>query len=121
MSRSLAKYSAMTAKVKAMYGKRLRASDFRNMAVLPDVANLMDYLRQCPGWSEAVDRVERSAFDGAGQLLRIPLERALRDQARAEYVRLLHFLPRADHSLTAFPILLSDARSIMLALRRLQA
>ena len=121
MSRSLATYSAMTAKVKAMYGKRLRGSDFRNMAALSDVAAVMDYLRQCPGWSEAVDRVERSAFDSAGQLLRIPLERALRDQARSEYVRLLHFLPRADQALTAFPILLSDARSIMIALRRLHA
>ena len=121
MSRSLAKYSAMTAKVKAMYGKRLKGSDFRSMAALPDVAAVMEYLRQCPGWSRAVDRVERVAFDSSGQLLRIPLERSLQDQARAEYARLLHFIPRADQSLTSFPILLSDAKGIMNALRRLQA
>ena len=118
----LTTYGALCAKAKAMYGNRLKASDFRHIASLSSLYDVLDYLRQQPGWGQAVDSLENGGLVPAtGQVSRIRLERALRDQTRAEYVRLLNFVPKADKRLTYFPILLTDLQEIMLALRRLQS
>ena len=45
MTGGQAQYGALAAKVKALYGKRLRFSDFEHMAGLPNEQSILDYLR----------------------------------------------------------------------------
>ena len=122
MSGTNSNYHALSAKVKAMYGMRLKSADFHHIAALPDMRAVLDYLRTQPGWRSALESLDDSAlFHSTGEVSRIRLETALMDQARAEYLRLLHFIPRADRDLTCFPNLLADLQTIMTALRRLRA
>ena len=44
-------YGALSAKIRALYGKRLRADDFARLAGLKNEAELLEALRQHPGWS----------------------------------------------------------------------
>lgn len=109
-------YGALAAKVRAMYGKRLRFADFEHMAQLPNVQSVLDYLRAQPGWSAAV-----SALGAGGYVGRIELEESLRAQLWKEYQGLSHFLPRPDRPLAAYPVRLAELEDIMTALRRLKA
>lgn len=112
MSRTM-RYSGLTTKVRAMYGKRLRAADFRRMAAMTSVSEILDYLRQNPSWSPAISTVDSEHPDRAS------LETALRNQVREEYVRLNNFTPQQDKTLLAFPVMLAELEAIMITLRRL--
>ncbi|UQT50484.1 V-type ATPase subunit [Flavonifractor plautii] len=50
-------YGALSAKIRALYGKRLRADDFARLAGLKNEAELLEALRQHPGWSRALSLV----------------------------------------------------------------
>ena len=50
-------YEALTTKVKAMYGKRLRYADFVRMSKLGSVSEIYADLRQNPVWGGAVARL----------------------------------------------------------------
>ena len=118
MIQALMTYGALSAKARALYGKRLRLSDFHHMAALSSEQEVLDYLRQQPGWTAAVARLT-SGY--TGYIGRMELEGALWDQVRAEYESILHFAPRQDKALMAFPVLLAEQRAILAALRRLKA
>lgn len=118
MIRALNTYGALCTKARALYGKRLRLSDFGHMAALGSERELLDYLGQQPGWSLAVSRL---ATEYGGYVGRVELEGALWEQMRQEYESLLHFAPRQDKALLAFPVLLAEHRAILANLRRLQA
>ena len=45
MISSYTRYGALSAKVRAMYGKRLRLADFEHMASLTDQRDVLDHLR----------------------------------------------------------------------------
>ena len=47
-------YGALSAKVRALYGKRLRSDDFARLAARRSEAEILDELRQHPGWSRAL-------------------------------------------------------------------
>lgn len=110
------RYGALSAKVKALYGKRLRFADFEQMAALPNEQSVLDYLRGQPGWSAAV-----AALGGNGYVGRIELEHSLRQEIWKEYEGLSHFVPRDDKALVAFPVRLAELEDILTALRRLKA
>ena len=114
--RSYMRYGALSAKVRAMYGKRLRFSDFEHMAAMPSEQSVLEYLRGQPGWTAAV-----SALDTTGYVGRVELEEALRQQLWKEYRGLSHFVPKGDKLLVAFPVRLAELEDIMTALRRLKA
>ena len=107
-------YEALVTKIKAMYGKRLRDSDFQHMSTLPDVPAVLDYLRQT-NWAPAIRKLD------ALPLNRANLEAVLREQTREEYVRLTSFVPQDDRTLLAFPVRLAELEGIMTTLRRLKA
>lgn len=109
-------YEALTTKVKAMYGKRLRYADFVRMAQMGSVGEIHADLRQHPVWGSAAARL-----DGAAWMSRARLEASLREQIRREYVRLLPFIPRRDRELMAFPVLRSELGGLLFTLTRLQA
>ena len=114
MLNALMRYGALTAKVRALYGKRLRLPDFEHMAALSAPSEVLDYLRTQPGWTAAVSAMSGSY---AG---RVELEGALRRQLWKEYLSLSHFAPREDKLLLSFFVLGSEQRGIMAALRRLR-
>lgn len=109
-------YEALTAKVKAMYGKRLRTADYVRMAGLSGVDEVYADLRQHPVWGPAVHRLS-----GESRFGRARLEAALRNQVREEYVRLSAFIPRRDRALMEFPILRSELDGLLYTLTRLRA
>lgn len=116
MMGSYMRYGALAAKVKAMYGKRLRFSDFEQMAALPNEQSVLDYLRSQPGWVAAV-----AAMGSAGYVGRIELEESMRAQFWKEYEGLSHFVPKEDKSLIAFPLRLAELEDVLTALRRIKA
>lgn len=113
---ALMDYGALCTKAKALYGKRLRLSDFERIAACHDVAEVAEYLRGHPAWSASSQRLSGGVYIG-----RVELELALWQQFREDYQSLLHFVPRQDRALMAFPLLLQEQRAILAALRRLQA
>lgn len=114
MNGILNNYGALSAKVKAMYGRRLRYEDFVHMAAMTDVPSVLDYLSRT-SWSGAVARLEGTA------LTRGSLEGALQEEAREEYVRLAAFAPRADRDFLAFPVREAELQAIMTAMRRIKS
>ena len=118
MLRELTTYGALCAKAKALFGKRLRLADFQHMASLHTEEEVLDYLRQQPGWRAAAE-VLTSGYEG--YVGRVELEAALWEQVRCDYESILHFAPRQDRALLDFPVLLSENRAILASLRRLKA
>ena len=109
-------YEALTTKVKAMYGKRLRYADFVRLSKLGSVSEIYADLRQHPVWGGAAARLTEE-----GKFGRARLEAALREQVREEYVRLTGFIPRKDRALMDFPVLRSELDGLLFTLTRLQA
>lgn len=112
------RYGALCTKAKAMFGRRLRLADFQHMAALHTEQEVLDYLRQQPGWHNAA-AVLSSGHQG--YVGRLELEGALWEQVLADYESILHFAPRQDKALLAFPVLLAEHRAILASLRRLKA
>jgi len=109
-------YEALAAKVKAMYGKRLRYEDFVRMAGMSSVEEVYTDLRGHPVWGPGVARLDEIVRFG-----RAKLEAALRNQIREEYVRLGAFIPREDKPLMEFPVLRSELDGLLFTLTRLRA
>lgn len=106
-------YEALTTKVKAMYGKRLRYADFVRLSKLGSVSEIYADLRQHPVWGGAAARLTEE-----GKFGRARLEAALREQVREEYVRLTGFIPRKDRALMDFPVLRSELDGLLFTLTR---
>lgn len=117
MITSYMKYGALSAKVRAMYGKRLRSADFEHMASLTDPRDVLEYLRAQPGWTAAVAALSADR----GYVGRAELEEALRRQVSHDYAALVHFVPKADKAVVSFPVRLAELSEIMTALRRLKS
>jgi V/A-type H+-transporting ATPase subunit C len=111
-------YGALAAKAKAMYGKRLRFADFERLAAMDSEAQVLDALRQHPGWRQAAARIRPAA---GGYIGRVELEAALREQLYLDYTSLLHFVPRQDKALMAGQVLLGERDALLNTLRRLKA
>lgn len=111
-------YGALAVKVKALYGKRLRFSDYEALVGLSDEGAMLDYLGQHPGWCDVVARLRNQRGTA---LNRTTLERTLRDQVRADYLSLLHFVPKKDKALMADTVKQVDKDAILNALHRLKA
>ena len=111
------RYGALSAKVRALYGKRLRTEDFARLAGLKSEAEILDALGQHPGWSRALARCEPGSWRYVG---RVELEAALREELRLEYLSLAHYVPREDRPLMGFRIRIAERTAILNALRRLK-
>lgn len=110
------RYDALTVKARAMYGRRVRKEDLIRITGLTSIDAIADELRQLPGWSEATASLPE------GELLtRARLESALRNQVRAEGLRLAAFAAREDRPIIEFPIRRTELELILAALRRLHA
>lgn len=112
------KYGALSAKVHALYGKRLRAGDFARLAGMKSEAEILDALRQHPGWSRALSRCAPGSWKYVG---RVELEAALEEELRLEYRSLAHYVPREDRPLMEFRVRVAERAALLSALRRLKA
>ena len=111
-------YGALSAKVRALYGKRLRSDDFARLAARRSEAEILDELRQHPGWSRALALVPPGAWGYVG---RVEVERALWEELELEYLSLAHYVPREDRELMQFLVRLAERSAILSALRDLKA
>lgn len=110
-------YGALSAKVRALYGKRLRFSDFEHMGSLSDAGDVLEYLRTQSGWSAAMTLLSA----GSGYVGRVELEEALSLQLRQDYEGLSHFVPKRDRAILSFPVRMRELEEIMMTLRRLKS
>lgn len=111
-------YGALAAKVRALYGKRLRAGDFAHLAERKSEAEILEDLRQHPGWSRALALVPAGAWGYVG---RVEVERALQEELSLEYQSLTHYVPREDKPLMQFQTRAAERSAILSALRRLKS
>ena len=111
-------YGALSAKVRALYGKRLRAADFAQLAGRKNEAEILEYLRQHPGWSRAMALIPAGSWSYVG---RVEVERSLQEELRLEYQSLSYYVPREDKPLMQFRIRAAERTAILNALRRLKA
>lgn len=110
---SLLKYSALSGKVHALYGKRLTDGDYLAMASMKTVPEIAEYLSRHPGWSDSLQSVTtRNIHRGA-------LETALRAQYLDEYIRIFSFVARNDRHMMKYPIYKAELDSLMAVLRHL--
>ena len=93
------RYGALSAKVHALYGKRLRAADFAALAERKDPAEILEALRRHPGWSRGL---AQAAPEGWSYVGRVEVERALWEELELEYLSLAHYVPREDRELIRF-------------------
>ena len=117
MTRGQAQYGALAAKVKALYGKRLRLEDFQHMAAFKSEAEVLEYLRAHPSWSRASGVLSTAGWDYVG---RVEVEAALWNELRLEYLSLSHFVPRQDRALMDFRVRIAEYQALLNALRRLR-
>lgn len=110
-------YGALSTKVRALFGKRLRLADFQQLAALSSESEILDYLRHHSGWSRALNQLQTDAFPYVG---RIEVEGMLREELRLEYLALHHFVPRGDKLMMQFRIRLAEREAILNALRQLR-
>ncbi|MFQ7452087.1 MAG: hypothetical protein ACLRNQ_12430 [Flavonifractor plautii] len=107
-------YGALSAKIRALYGKRLRADDFARLAGLKNEAELLEALRQHPGWSRALSLVPPvPGPTWAGWRWRALCGTSL----RLEYRSLSYYVPREDKPLMQFQLRAAERSALLAALR----
>ena len=118
MTGSEMKYGALSAKVHALFGKRLRTEEFARLARMRDAADLLEALRRHPGWSRALSR---AAYEDWSYVGRVEVEKALWEELDLEYLSLAHYVPREDRELMQFLVRLAERSAILHTQRRLKA
>lgn len=113
MIRAYASYGAITTKIRAMYGKRLRDKDWEALSQMDSVDAVAAYLRKTPGWQEAVSQLP------LGPVYRWDLESALRRRVTEEYLRLYKFTNMADKRTLLFTVRRFEYEAILARLRGL--
>ncbi|MDR0326078.1 MAG: V-type ATPase subunit [Oscillospiraceae bacterium] len=105
------RYGAVTAKARAMFGKRLRRGDYGKMAAMKSVAEVAGYLRAHTDWGRALEAVDIS------DLHRDQLEALLRRHSFAHFLRLFHYVGREDRVVLRYPVLTAEMEQIMRVMR----
>jgi len=111
MSSETIKYGAAAAKVRAMYGKRLRREDFEQIAGMKSVPEVAAFLRNQPLWGGALDAVD------VNTLSRDKLEHILKRHFLLTYLRLFGYVEREEQALLRFPVLMVENEEIMRFMR----
>ncbi|MDR0248190.1 MAG: V-type ATPase subunit [Oscillospiraceae bacterium] len=111
MLNRLIAYSAVSAKVRALWGRRLTGSDYGHMAAMRSVAELAHYIHSLPRWGGALTGLDFQSVSRAA------LEERLRRHRAEEILRLYPYLNPADKDLISFPVLDVELHQIMRWLR----
>ena len=111
----MASYTAVAAKVRAMYGCRMTPEDYRQLMSRQTIPEAASFLQSHPGY-----RRELAGMNVSG-IHREQLENALRSTYRNEYRRIFSFLTGEDQALLRFPIYRAEKEAILTAMRRLSS
>lgn len=113
MISQLMKYGGVSAKVRSMYGKRLKRADFDNMIRMTSISDIALYLKDLPGWQETLRDI--NPYD----VSRHDLESALNQAVIIEYTRIFKFISASDHPLMRYLIMRKEMEEILSLLRLL--
>ncbi len=108
-------YIALGAKVRAMYGRRMTAEDYRCLMEKKTVSEAATFLRAHRGYSQALSGLDLSTIH------RDALEQALRRVYIRDYQRLSCFLQNQDKELFRYPVYRAEQQAILTAMHRLSS
>jgi len=108
-------YSGIAAKVRAMYGRRLKQEDYSRLSSMNSVSEICAYLKSHPGWASALSDVSPA------DVHRGQLESRIRLHLLNEYQRIFKFMSSDDRPIMQYPLLRTEMEQIMIYLRFLKA
>ena len=111
MLRATMKYSGISAKVMALYGKLLTEDDWRHLYACTSVADVAQYLRSSKDWSE----IQPASMSTAA------LQETVLKKVFSEYERLYKFSYLEDKKYLLFTLYRAEYGFILDTLRRLQS
>lgn len=115
MVSNFSKYGAISAKVRAMYGRRLRQADWDSLNSMRSVSSVASYLKRHPGWAKPMENLP-----GIGATRR-ETEAVIRKAVINEYIRLFSFASLDDRGFMLFPVYRFEYETILSKLRSLKS
>lgn len=109
----MASYHAVSAKVHALYGRRMTQEDYRQLMGKPTVAEAAAFLKNHPGYAQSLSGL------GTGSIHREDLESALRRVYVDEYHRIFSFMQLNDKELLRFPVYRAEQTAILTTMHHL--
>lgn len=107
------KYSGLDTKTKAIYGKRLRSEDYKNIINMKSIQEIASYLKKHPGYSDALKESAEYSIH------REELEVHLRNELTKEFARILNFTNGYDEKLLYSMVIHLETEDIMYFVRSL--
>ena len=111
MLRATMKYSGISAKVMALYGKMLSEDDWRHLYACTNITDVAQYLRNTKDWSD----IQLSSLSTSA------LQEAIQKRVFSEYERLYKFSYLEDKKYLLFTLYRAEYGFILDSLRRLQS
>lgn len=108
-------YTAVTAKVRALYGGRMTAEDYRQLMSKKTISQAASFLSTHSGYRNELTGLSTS------DIHREQLENVLRKTYMNEYRRIFSFLSMEDKELLRFPVYRAEKEVILTAMRRLSS
>ncbi len=108
-------WTALAAKIRVLYGQRLRGEDYHNLLNRRSVPEIASYLKNHTAYAPALAGIDEHSIH-RGQL-----ENLLRGQAFAEYLRLFHYIPDKHDTFFRFLLQQEEVEQILLAVSLLNA
>lgn len=115
MISDFSKYGAISAKVHAMYGKRLRESDWEALESMRSVSSVVSYLKKHPGWEKPLSELPIAGVS------RGEIEKIMRETLMDEYIKLYKFAATDDKSYMLYPVYKFEYGAILARLRSLKS
>lgn len=110
-----ADYCAVSAKVHALYGRRMTGEDYRQLMAKHTVPEAAAFLQSHRGYRDRLSGLSTASIH------RETLENALREIYVDEYRRLFSFMRMEDKELMRFPMYRGEQDAIMTAMRQLNS
>lgn len=107
--------NALAAKVKAIYGRRLTSSNYRELLRKQSVNEVAAYLKQLPGYSALLSDTNENLVH-RGQL-----ETTLRKQVFEEYVRMSNFIDPSEFQFYDYIVMDMEIDEILTCIRFINA
>lgn len=108
-----APYHAISAKVHALYGRRMKPEDYRQLLSKKNVREAAAFLQNHPGYAARLSGLSTNSIH------RETLENALRGTYVDEYRRIFSFLNLSDKALMLFPMYRAEQSAILTSMRHL--
>lgn len=109
----MASYYAVSAKVHALYGRRMTIEDYRQLLSKKTISEAAAFLKEHPGYAQGLCAL------GSGMLHRETLESILRSVFVDEYRRIFSFMQSGDKELLRFPIYRAEQTAILTTMHHL--